>query len=164
MDVLAHAAETTQPLIESRRHSLHVAMNTDGLRVEGDLDRLAQAVGTLFTNAAKFTPDGGQIWLDAAEENSEAVVRVRDTDTARRATASRPARLDLTLTWSNPLILSPCKNCWRKPLSRMAARFWLAMLRPRSDHETISYDTSIYGQPQLCLTYIHLNLDRCLIR
>jgi len=78
-DVLAHAVETIMPLVESRRHTLAVTMPPDDLRVEGDIDRLAQIVGNLLVNAAKYTNEGGRIWLDAAREGEEAVIRVRDT-------------------------------------------------------------------------------------
>ena len=78
LDVLAHAAEVVAPLVESRRHKLHLSLPPANLRVEGDLDRLAQVVGNLLTNAAKYTPEGGQIWLEAAGVDGKAVVHVRD--------------------------------------------------------------------------------------
>ena len=78
-DVLAHAVETTTPLIESRRHTLAVSMPPDDLLVAGDIDRLAQVVGNLLVNAAKYTDEGGRIWLGATREGEEAVIRVRDT-------------------------------------------------------------------------------------
>ncbi len=45
----------------------------------GDPDRLAQVVSNLLTNAAKYTPAGGQIRVAAAVEGEEVVLSVRDT-------------------------------------------------------------------------------------
>lgn len=78
-DVLVHAIETTAPVVESRRHVLTVTMPPDDLRVDGDADRLVQMIGNLLVNAAKYTDEGGQIWLEAVREGEEAVIRVRDT-------------------------------------------------------------------------------------
>ena len=40
--------------------------------------RLAQVVGNLLTNSAKYTEPNGHIWLTARREGDEAVLRVRD--------------------------------------------------------------------------------------
>ncbi|RYF39072.1 MAG: response regulator, partial [Comamonadaceae bacterium] len=40
--------------------------------------RLAQSVGNLLNNAAKYTPPGGHIWLRVRREDSSAVIEVRD--------------------------------------------------------------------------------------
>jgi PAS domain S-box-containing protein len=76
--IVNHAVETSRPLIDERRHQLIVAIPPEPARVEGDLTRLVQVVGNLLNNAAKYTDEGGHIWLEAAEEGDEAVIRVRD--------------------------------------------------------------------------------------
>ena len=78
-DVLVHAVETARPLIESRHHELTIALPSDPLRIEADPDRLAQAIGNLLTNAAKYTGEGGRIWLESGREGGGAVIRVSDT-------------------------------------------------------------------------------------
>lgn len=40
--------------------------------------RLAQVMANLLANAAKYTDEGGQIWLDAGREGNDAVIHVRD--------------------------------------------------------------------------------------
>jgi signal transduction histidine kinase len=77
--VLTQALETSRPLIEARRHTLTVALPEGPLPIEADPARLAQAVANLLNNAAKFTPEGGHVWLEASAERDWAVVRVRDT-------------------------------------------------------------------------------------
>jgi PAS domain S-box-containing protein len=60
------AVETARPLMEARGHSLAVHVPAARLWVAGDPVRLAQAVGNLLHNAAKFTNRDGQIVLDVS--------------------------------------------------------------------------------------------------
>jgi PAS domain S-box-containing protein len=77
--VAASAVESSQPLIDSRGHTLELRLSDEPLRVEGDLTRLSQVVMNLLNNAAKYTPEGGHIRLTTERDGAAAVIRVRDT-------------------------------------------------------------------------------------
>ncbi len=77
--VLRHAMETSRPLIDAGRIQLAISLPQERIVVNGDPVRLGQVFANLLNNAAKYTNEGGQIWLTARQENKEAVISVRDT-------------------------------------------------------------------------------------
>ena len=78
-DVVANAVETALPLVEDKQHRLDVQLPDAPLLLDADANRLAQVIGNLLTNAAKYTPARGTIVLSARQEGMEAVVSVADT-------------------------------------------------------------------------------------
>jgi PAS domain S-box-containing protein len=77
--IINHAVETSRPLIEARKHTLTIAHAPQPMQVEADPARLAQILCNLLNNAAKYTAEGGQIFLTVQREGNEAVVRIEDT-------------------------------------------------------------------------------------
>ncbi|MGZ8993212.1 MAG: PAS domain-containing sensor histidine kinase [Burkholderiaceae bacterium] len=76
--VFNNAVEMGQPLVDSRKQHLEVAKFTEPLWVSGDPSRLVQVVSNLLTNAARYTREGGHIWISAAREGETVTVRIRD--------------------------------------------------------------------------------------
>ncbi|WP_020653728.1 PAS domain-containing hybrid sensor histidine kinase/response regulator [Massilia niastensis] len=60
---VSSAVEQSRPLIESRHHSLTVRTDSAQSTVYGDRTRLVQVIVNLLNNAAKYTPQGGEIAL-----------------------------------------------------------------------------------------------------
>ncbi|HLM74625.1 MAG TPA: PAS domain S-box protein, partial [Polyangiaceae bacterium] len=76
--VVSRAVETIRPALEERRHELTMALPEWQVWLDGDPVRLAQILGNLLTNAARYTQPGGRIAITAEQEGDRAVVHVRD--------------------------------------------------------------------------------------
>jgi CheY-like chemotaxis protein len=76
--VIAQAIETAGPLIHSRDHRLEVSQPAEQIWVMGDPVRLAQSMGNLLHNAAKFTPRGGRIKVEVTLEGGTVRIAVQD--------------------------------------------------------------------------------------
>jgi CheY-like chemotaxis protein/nitrogen-specific signal transduction histidine kinase len=75
--VVARAVEMTSPILEERRHRLELDVPA-GLVVLADPLRLAQVVGNLLANAARYTPPGGRVAVLARREAGGIVLEVTD--------------------------------------------------------------------------------------
>ncbi|WP_165373587.1 PAS domain S-box protein [Sorangium cellulosum] len=77
--VIHQAVAAAGPSIDASKHELSVAVGEGPYWVFGDPARLEQVIVNLLTNAAKYTREGGRIWLTAGREGAEVAIRVRDT-------------------------------------------------------------------------------------
>ncbi|MFL5277251.1 MAG: response regulator [Myxococcales bacterium] len=75
---VARGVEMARPLIESKGHQLTVSVPVGALFVDGDVVRLAQVIGNLLHNAAKYTDPGGHIELAGAIDGADVTIRVHD--------------------------------------------------------------------------------------
>ena len=73
-----HAAESVRPLMNARKHEFSVSLPTKPIWVAADPARMEQVVVNLLNNAAKYTDAGGLIQMTLSQEDTEAVIRVRD--------------------------------------------------------------------------------------
>jgi two-component system CheB/CheR fusion protein len=76
--IVEDAAAAARPLMEANHLGFSVDVDRDALEIDGDAARLQQVCVNLLTNAAKYTPTGGHVMLEAKREATYAVVRVRD--------------------------------------------------------------------------------------
>lgn len=78
-EVIKAAIESSRPLIDQRQHRLTVNLPELPIPVDGDRVRLTQVFMNLLNNAAKYSPDPGQIQVDVNIRSGIAVARVKDT-------------------------------------------------------------------------------------
>jgi two-component system CheB/CheR fusion protein len=75
--VIDRARDTVMPLLVRKGHSLEIDA-PDQLTIEGDAGRIEQVMVNLLTNAAKYTPAGGRITIQAQRDDGTVTIRVRD--------------------------------------------------------------------------------------
>ncbi len=78
--VIQNAIEQARPLIEKKGHTLSTRLGAANVTVTGDRKRLVQVMANLINNAAKYTPDGGEITVcaDAVPDAGQVKLSVKD--------------------------------------------------------------------------------------
>lgn len=77
-EILVSVLEAAQTFMDPARHMLKVSLPDGPLKVDVDTVRMQQIFINLLSNAAKYTPPGGHIELQAHKEGSMAVVKIKD--------------------------------------------------------------------------------------
>jgi signal transduction histidine kinase len=77
-DIVRTAIENTRPFFE-RRRQLVSADVPSAVFADADATRVAQILGNLLHNAAKFTPESGEIEVALVRDGGHAEIRVADT-------------------------------------------------------------------------------------
>lgn len=76
--VLEFAVEASQPHIDAKQHTLKIDNLAEATWLDADPARVSQIVTNLLTNAAKYTPPGGQIALGVRAEDGFVEIEVSD--------------------------------------------------------------------------------------
>jgi signal transduction histidine kinase len=77
--VVRDAIETLESELRERNHLLTIRLPEEPVWLQGDADRLEQVFVNLLANAARYTDDGGELAMRASTQDSQVVVRVRDS-------------------------------------------------------------------------------------
>jgi signal transduction histidine kinase/CheY-like chemotaxis protein len=76
--VVDRALKSSGTFLENADVTLHRSFADEPIYVHADETRIEQAVTNLMSNAAKFTPAGGSIWVDVEQEQGRACIRIKD--------------------------------------------------------------------------------------
>jgi len=76
--IAANAVEQVRPLVDARRHRLTIQTPHETAFIDGDQKRLVQILANMLNNAAKYTPEGGDITLALQADGDSVSFSVSD--------------------------------------------------------------------------------------
>ena len=77
-DMVRHVYEAMKIDAQSRGHTLRLELHEPGSGSTGDVERLEQVLVNVVGDSVKYTPDGGEILIEAHREGDKVVMRVQD--------------------------------------------------------------------------------------
>jgi two-component system CheB/CheR fusion protein len=72
------AVDAAEPAVDVKQHTLRVERPSTPIQLEVDPVRLTQVITNLLTNATKYTPNGGLIYIGARLDPNHLAIYVRD--------------------------------------------------------------------------------------
>jgi DNA-binding response OmpR family regulator len=88
INFLRYIVESFHSLAESQKKQLHFLSEMDSLHMQYDPEKLRQIIANLLSNALKFTPERGNIYISIIEQampgetsKSSLIIKVKDTGT-----------------------------------------------------------------------------------
>ena len=76
--VVRDAVEQVMPVVRARHHTLTLDLAPRPVYVSGSRTRLIQVAANLLNNAAKYTPEGGQLHVCLKQDEAHALLQVSD--------------------------------------------------------------------------------------
>lgn len=77
-EVIANSLEQVRTLIDHKHQHLHLELSPEPAHVRGDKKRLVQVLTNLLSNAARYTPAGGNIHLSLTVQEALVILSVSD--------------------------------------------------------------------------------------
>jgi PAS domain S-box-containing protein len=77
--VVDAALDAMRPAMEAKDIKIETIIDANLRMVSGDADRLQQVVWNVLSNAAKFTPAGGQVEISVSQGTTHVLVQVKDS-------------------------------------------------------------------------------------